>query len=47
MSTRPTLLIVSYYFAPSPLVGAKRFSFLTREFARLGFDVHVISNGIK
>lgn len=46
MSARPTLLIVSYHFAPSPLVGAKRFSFLTREFARMGFDVHVISNGI-
>jgi glycosyltransferase involved in cell wall biosynthesis len=46
MSKRPTLLIVSYHFAPSPLVGAKRFSFLSREFARLGFDVHVISNGI-
>jgi glycosyltransferase involved in cell wall biosynthesis len=46
MSKRPTLLILSYHFAPSPLVGAKRFSFLTREFARLGFDVHVITNGI-
>jgi glycosyltransferase involved in cell wall biosynthesis len=46
MSKRPTLLIISYHFAPSPLVGAKRFSFLTREFARLGFDVHVITNGI-
>ena len=46
MSARPTLLIVSYHFAPSPLVGAKRFSFLTREFTRLGFDVHVIANGI-
>lgn len=43
---RPTLLIVSYHFAPSPLVGAKRFSFLTREFTRMGFDVHVVSNGI-
>ena len=29
MSAR-TLLIVSYHFAPSPLVGAKRFSFLAR-----------------
>jgi glycosyltransferase involved in cell wall biosynthesis len=46
MSHRPTLLIVSYHFAPSPLVGAKRFSFLAREFARLGYDVHVITNGI-
>lgn len=46
MSARPTLLIVSYHFAPSPLVGAKRFSFLVREFARLGFNVHVITNGI-
>jgi glycosyltransferase involved in cell wall biosynthesis len=46
MSTRPTLLIVSYHFAPSPLVGAKRFSFLTREFTRMGFDVHVVTNGI-
>jgi len=43
MSARPTLLIVSYHFAPSPLVGAKRFSFLAREFTRLGFDVHIIS----
>jgi glycosyltransferase involved in cell wall biosynthesis len=46
MSTRPTLLIVSYHFAPSPLVGAKRFSFLTREFTRQGFDVHVVTNEI-
>jgi len=46
VSARPTLLIVSYHFAPSPLVGAKRFSFLTREFARLGYDVHIITNGI-
>ncbi|MEO8016324.1 MAG: glycosyltransferase [Pseudomonadota bacterium] len=46
MKRKPTLLIVSYHFAPSPLVGAKRFSFLTREFARLGFDVHVVTNDI-
>lgn len=46
MSTKPTLLIVSYYFAPSPLVGAKRFSFLAREFVRLGFDVHIITNDV-
>jgi glycosyltransferase involved in cell wall biosynthesis len=46
MSKRPTLLIVSYHFAPSPLVGAKRFSFLAREFARLGYDVHIVTNGI-
>ena len=46
MSTRPTLLIVSYHFAPSPLVGAKRFSFLAREFARLGYNVHIVTNGI-
>jgi glycosyltransferase involved in cell wall biosynthesis len=43
MSAR-TLLIVSYHFAPSPAVGAKRFSFLAREFAKLGYDVHVIAN---
>jgi glycosyltransferase involved in cell wall biosynthesis len=43
MSARPTLLILSYHFAPSPMVGAKRFSFLAREFTRLGFDVHVIA----
>ena len=46
MSAKPTLLIVSYYFAPSPLVGAKRFSFLAREFVRLGYDVHVITNDL-
>lgn len=46
MSARPTLLIVSYHFAPSPLVGAKRFSFLAREFARRGYNVHIITNGI-
>ncbi len=39
-----TLLIVSYHFAPSPAVGAKRFSFLARELAKLGYDVHVIAN---
>jgi glycosyltransferase involved in cell wall biosynthesis len=43
MSAR-TLLIFSYHFAPSPAVGAKRFSFLAREFAKLGYDVHVIAN---
>lgn len=47
MSSRPTLLVVSYHFAPSPLVGAKRFSFLTREFTRLGFDVHVITHEVR
>jgi glycosyltransferase involved in cell wall biosynthesis len=46
MSAKPTLLIVSYYFAPSPLVGAKRFSFLAREFVRMGYDVHVITNDL-
>ncbi len=44
MSTKPTLLIVAYHFAPSPLVGAKRFSFLAREFTRMGFSVHVVTN---
>lgn len=44
MSTRPTLLVFSYYYAPSPLVGAKRFSFLVREFAAQGYDVHVVTN---
>jgi glycosyltransferase involved in cell wall biosynthesis len=44
MSRRRTLLIVSYHFAPSPAVGAKRFSFLAREFAQLGYDVHVVTH---
>lgn len=44
MSMRRTLLIVSYHFAPSPAVGAKRFSFLAREFTQLGYDVHVVTN---
>jgi glycosyltransferase involved in cell wall biosynthesis len=44
--SKPALLIVSYHFAPSPLVGAKRFSFLAREFERMGFDVHIITNDI-
>ncbi len=39
-----TVLIISYWFAPNPAVGAKRFSFLAREFARQGYDVHVITN---
>lgn len=47
MSARPTLLIIAYHFAPSPLVGAKRFSFLTREFTRQGFDVHVVTQPIR
>ena len=38
------LIIISYWYAPSPAVGAKRFSFLAREFARLGYDVHVITH---
>jgi len=39
-----TVLIISYWFAPSPAVGAKRFSFLAREFSRMGYDVHVITH---
>jgi len=39
-----TLLIISYWYAPNPAVGAKRFSFLAREFTRLGYDVHVITH---
>ena len=42
-----TVLIVSYYFAPSPAVGAKRFSFLAREFEKLGYDVHVITHTMR
>src|SRR4026207_430661 len=38
------VLIISYWFAPSPAVGAKRFSFLAQEFARQGYDVHVITH---
>jgi glycosyltransferase involved in cell wall biosynthesis len=47
MNPRPRILIVSHHFAPSPLVGAKRFSFLTREFTRQGFEVHVVTNEIR
>lgn len=47
MNPRPTLLIVSYHFAPSPAVGGKRFSFLAREFTAQGFDVHVIANELE
>jgi glycosyltransferase involved in cell wall biosynthesis len=47
MSAHCSLLIVSYHFAPSPAVGAKRFSFLAREFARLGYEVHVVTNEMR
>ena len=47
MNQGRTLLIVSYHFAPSPAVGAKRFSFLAREFTRLGYDVHVVTNEMR
>jgi glycosyltransferase involved in cell wall biosynthesis len=47
MSTRTPLIIVSYHCAPSPAVGAKRFSFLAREFAAQGYDVHVIANELE
>jgi glycosyltransferase involved in cell wall biosynthesis len=47
MSTRPTLLIVSYHCAPSPAVGAKRMSFLAREFKAQGYDVHIIANELE
>jgi glycosyltransferase involved in cell wall biosynthesis len=43
MSGAGTVLIISHYFAPDPAVGAKRFSFLAREFTRLGYDVHIIT----
>jgi glycosyltransferase involved in cell wall biosynthesis len=46
-STRIPLIIVSYHFAPSPAVGAKRFSFLAREFSAHGYDVHVIANELE
>jgi len=39
-----TVLIISYWYAPYPAVGAKRFSFLAREFARMGYDVHVVTH---
>ena len=44
MNAKRPLIIISYWYAPSPAVGAKRFSFLAREFARLGYDVHVITH---
>ena len=44
MTTKRPVIIFSYWFAPSPAVGGKRFSFLAREFARLGYDVHVITH---
>jgi len=47
MTARPPLLIVSYHCAPSPAVGAKRFSFLAREFTAQGYDVHVIANELE
>lgn len=37
------ILVISPYFAPSPAVGAKRFSFLAREWARSDHDVEVIT----
>lgn len=45
--TRKTVLIVSYHFAPSPAVGAKRFSYLAREFERLGYDVRVVAANLR
>jgi glycosyltransferase involved in cell wall biosynthesis len=39
-----TVIIISYWFAPNPAVGGKRFTFLAREFARMGYDVHVITH---
>lgn len=47
MSARIPLIIVSYHCAPSPAVGAKRFSFLAREFTAQGYDVHVIANELE
>lgn len=47
MSMRTPLIIVSYHCAPSPAVGGKRFSFLAREFAAQGYDVHLISNELE
>ena len=47
MTTRRTVLVVSYYHAPSPAVGARRFSYLAREFERLGYDVHVITHEMR
>jgi glycosyltransferase involved in cell wall biosynthesis len=47
VNTRRTVLIVSYYFAPSPAVGARRFSYLAREFERLGYDVHIITHEMR
>ncbi len=44
MNSRRTLIIIAYWYAPSPAVGAKRFSFLAREFTRLGYDVHIITH---
>lgn len=43
MSTHPAILIVSRYFAPSAAVGAKRFSFLVREFEQRGYETQVVT----
>ncbi len=43
MTSNKTILIISYYFAPSAAVGGKRFSFLARELERRGYRVHVVA----
>ncbi|HSP88808.1 MAG TPA: glycosyltransferase family 4 protein [Ignavibacteriaceae bacterium] len=37
------ILIVSYYFAPNKIVGAKRISYLSHYLTELGFNVHVLT----
>ncbi len=44
--SRPKILIVSRHFAPSAAVGAKRFSFLAREFEVRGYETHVVTAAI-
>ncbi len=39
------MLIISSYFAPSAAVGAKRFSFLVREFTAQGAHAEVLALG--
>ena len=43
MSAQTPILVVSRHFAPSAAVGAKRFSFLTREFEERGYETHVVT----
>ena len=42
-----SVLIITFYFAPSTMVGGKRFSFLSYHFDKRKYDIHILTSKIQ